>query len=241
MWLVLCSPQDLPAIWAAQGLRRLGFAPVEIVTAEALAYNLRFEHRLEGGTSFTQIALADGRTIDSRSVRGVLNRLDTLPTGHLSLVTPEDRQYAEQELFATFLSWLNGLRDPVFNRPAPRGLAGSSRHLSEWIWLASRAGLSTLSYQQGDLHPAAVLPPPRHATTASLIVCNGRCFGPLRPPAAVESGCARLAERSGDALLGIYFCVLPSGEWQFAEAATLPDLRSGGDALLAELARSFHS
>ena len=95
MWLVLCTSDDLPALWVARGLIARGLQPLEVVTAEALAYNQRFEHRLVAGRPSVNITLADGRVIDSKTVRGTFNRLNFIPGSHLR-ASSKDRQYAEQ-------------------------------------------------------------------------------------------------------------------------------------------------
>jgi hypothetical protein len=48
--------------------------PIEVVTAEALAYSLVWEHRLGTRETLVRIELADGRVIRGDDVQGVLNR-----------------------------------------------------------------------------------------------------------------------------------------------------------------------
>src|SRR5947208_1950032 len=146
MWLVLCGAHDLPALWAARGLESRGLHPLEIITPEVLAYNRRFVHRVAMSQRSVNIMLADGRVIDSEAICGTLNRLQLVPSEHLYGANATDRQYAQQELHALFLSWLTGLPGPVLNQPTPQGLSGAWRHLSEWTWIAGQAGLSTLPF-----------------------------------------------------------------------------------------------
>src|ERR1051325_539259 len=98
MWLVLCGGNDLPALWAARGLRARGLQPLEIITPEALAYHRRFVHRLTASQPCVSLALSDGRVMNSAAVCGTLNRLQSVPSGHLRGANATDRQYAEQEL-----------------------------------------------------------------------------------------------------------------------------------------------
>ncbi len=97
MWLVLCSAYDIPALWAYQGLRARGLAPVELVSAELLTNTLRWEHRLGSAGVSINISLADGRVIRGDRVRGTLNRLLSLPFEYFQMASPVDRQYATQE------------------------------------------------------------------------------------------------------------------------------------------------
>jgi hypothetical protein len=237
MWLVLCSAQDISALWAYDGLKRRGLHPIEVITDELLTYSLRFEHRIQAGTPITRITLADDRRIESVAIRGTLNRLHNIPTRHLQQAQASDRHYAEPELFALFLSWLYGLPGPLFNRPTPQGLSGAWRHLSEWIWLAGQAGLPVLPYRQSDTQsvPVSKPLPLLSATQLVLIVFNGKCFGTPVPP-SVEHGCIQLAKLSQTALLGVEFQISANGTWLLINSTPMPDLRLGGQALLDELA-----
>ena len=227
MWLVLCTTNDLPALWAARGLAARGLQPLEVITAEALAFNRSFEHRLLGSQSNVRITLADGRVIDGANVRGALNRLQMIPCSHLR-TNSKDRQYAEQELFALYLSWLYGLPGKILNRPTPQGLCGEWRHPSEWVWLANQAGLATPRYSQSESQSALLLQLPASSADRTIIVVDGICCG-VTGPERVMAGCVRLAQISATSLLGIDFRVAPDGQWIFDKATPFPDLRLGGE------------
>lgn len=238
MWLVLCAADDLAALWAARGLISGGLQPLEIITAEELAYNRRLEHRLNAGQPTVNITLMDGRVIEGAAVRGTLNRLHTIPFAHLRNASAPDRQYAEQELLALYLSWLYGLPGVMLNRPTPQGLCGTWRHPSEWIRLAGRAGLSTIPYQQSESSAA----PSLHSapsTNRVVIVVQGDCCGP-RAPHNIATACSRLADLAATDLLGVDFHLTPTGEWIFNKATPLPDLRLGGTELITTLAQALN-
>lgn len=239
MWLVLCAANDLAALWAARGLTNAGLQPLEIVTAEALAYNRRFEHRLTRGQPSVNITLMDGRVIKGATVRGTLNRLQFIPSAHLRTANAKDRQYAEQEILALYLSWLHGLPGAMVNRPAPQGLCGAWRHPSEWNRLAARAGLPTSPYRQSESHAAPSLYSETPSTNQMVIVVQGHCCGP-RLPEAIDAACARLAELAATDLLGVDFHLTPTGEWIFSKATPFPDLRLGGPEVLTTLAQALN-
>jgi hypothetical protein len=111
-----------------------------------LAQSQRWEHRGAKGVTI-DITQADGRRLHNDTIRGVLNRLVSVPYAPLLLAHPADREYASQEHTAFFVSRLYALSLPVINRPTPQGLAGQWRHRSEWLWLAAHAGLPTPRYQ----------------------------------------------------------------------------------------------
>jgi hypothetical protein len=231
---VVCAANDLAALWAARGLAARGLQPLEVVTAEALAYNLRLAHSVTvKGRARTTFTLADGRIFDSTAIRGALNRLQTLPSEHLRGAGEIDRQYAEQELYALFLSWLHGLPGPVLNPPSPQGLSGAWRHQSEWLWRAAQAGLPTITYAQSERYA-----PSPSVAQRTLIVAGGVCCGARAAP-EISAAAARLAQAAQTPLLGLDFHLDPAGRWLFANANPAPDLRLGGEPLLDALAAAL--
>lgn len=241
MWLVLCSANDISAHWVYHELKHRGLEPIEMVYAEALPFSLSWEHRVGAGGVSISITLPDGRLIDSKSIRGVINRLIAVPP--MQMAHSPDGEYATQEFAALFLSWMNALPEPLFNRPTPQGLCGQWRHVSEWMWLASKAGLPVVAYSQtseDQINEALVERRlfPTGTPTRTIIVLNGRACGP-DVPAAIREGCARLSELAGTALLGLEFAFDQNNNWIFAAASPMPDLRYGGEELLDQLASTL--
>src|SRR3982751_5962990 len=200
MWLIACHPGDDAALWLARGLSNRGLDPVEVVSAESLAYSTSTEHRLGAGGPSVRIEVEGGRTIAGDRVWGMLNRLVHPPTGHLGVSREEEREYAMQEVSALFLSWLTAMPAPVLNRPVPFGLSGPSLDRLQWNALAARVGLPVPSLRV----PAAEN---RNGAAAAIPNCNvvvacGELFGASLPDQASDS-CLRLAERSGADILGV--------------------------------------
>ncbi len=235
MWLILCNSQDRSALWAYRGLRALGLAPLELVSPEMLVCALRWEHWIGAEGVGSHVTLADGRVLRSEEIRGVLNRLEALPDGHLQRAAPGDLQYARNEIQALVTSWLHSLPSPVLNRPVPPGLAGRWRSEGEWMWLAAQAGLPTRPYREpgGSTGRTATGGP-----LQTVIAVAGQTAGAAAPPALL-AGCRRLAALSECDLLGIDFSVRQGDPWLFAGASPLPDLRAGGSPLLGLLARAL--
>src|SRR5262245_3348414 len=113
MWIVLCELHDLPAIWAYQGLRTKGLAPLELVTPQLLLASPCWEHRLGLDGVHIAIDLPSGNTLDGKAIRGVLNRIAYLSPALFQQATSEDRTYAVQEMTALFMSWLSAVPAPV--------------------------------------------------------------------------------------------------------------------------------
>jgi hypothetical protein len=239
MWLILCSREDTSALWAYTGLQARGLMPLELVTADMLTHNAKWEHRVGTDGAYINITLADGRVIDNRKVHGVLNRLTHVPLQHLT--GAPDFEYASQEYSALFMSWLNALPKPIFNGAAAQGLSGAWRHISEWVWLAAQAGLPTPQYKQtshDSIDESKELRRllPAGTPTMMVITVGDRVIASALPP-AVRQGCVELARLSETPLLGIEFAVAPDTRTLvFAGATPVPDLQVGGEAVLDALA-----
>jgi hypothetical protein len=243
MWLLLCSEQDSSAIWAYQGLRRRGLLPLELVTAEMLLQGCKWEHRVGGAGPSISITLADGRVINNKTIRGTLNRLTQVPLQQLA--GAPDYDYATQEYAAFFMSWLYSMPQPILNAATAQGLSGAWRHASEWVSLAARSGLQTPDYQQtsedtiDERREMRRLLPAESLTTLFFVV-GDRVVGPPLPP-ETRASCLRLAQLAESSLLGIELVNdTSSNSWTFAGATPMPDLRTGGEALLDALAAELY-
>lgn len=239
MWLILCEINDKSSFWAFQGLKKRELEPICLITTDDLAYGVSWEHRIGTTGAYTKIKLADHREISSQNLKGVLNRLITPSPKNLDLIFPADRAYVTQELKTFFLSWLYSLPQPIINRPSPQGLSGQWRHQSEWIFMGARAGLPTQSYRQSsrDIEGSFfdhVPPIPSGAFVIQIIIVNGTVVGDSVPE-SIRKGCQRIAEMSGNQLLGLTFIVDQHEKWNLVNANTHPDLEGGGDALLDAL------
>jgi hypothetical protein len=243
MWLLTCFSEDVSALWARDGLSRRGLDPFEVLTQDSLAYEVGWIHRLEPGRVSTDMTLASGRRVRDGEVRGVLNRLSIVFPSSLKLIHPSDRYYVTNELQAFLLSWLHGLAAPVLNRPTPLGLSGRLRHVSEWIWLASRAGLPNPGYRQSSNDTplqwdVSVRLVPDSTPVTTVIVVGQILTGQAVPP-YISAGCLRLSRLAGAQLLGIDFVVNTRNDWTLAGVSTTPDLSLGGEPLLDALASAL--
>jgi hypothetical protein len=242
MWLILCSSSDPSGLWVYEGLKQLGVAPLELVLTEWLAYGSRWEHRLDGNGTHLKIVLADGRVLCSSRIRGAINRLLVPSPGLVQRAVAADKEYAQAELQAFYLSWLKGLPGVVINRPSAVGLCGSWYHPSEWACRASRAGLPVPTYRQSghDAPEQCYRSPDREgAATLNVITFRGEIFGGQVPESTVNA-CSKLAEQAGTEMLGVELYAAEDGEWTFANATPYPDLSLGGRPLLQNLAQALN-
>ena len=233
MWLLLCQSDDAAALWAAGRLRARGLAPLVVLTPELLQYSFRWQHRLGNDEPASiEFTLADGRTVRGQEIKGVLNRLAALPPQLFGRVAPEDRDYMLQEWTALHISWMSALHAPVLNRPVMQGLCGAWRHRSEWTWLASQAGLPTAPFRQSG--SAAALATPDgfgRSGLRTIFVVDERVIG-SGVSSELAAVCVRLARAADTRLLGID---LEIGTERFVNASPRPELRLGGERLVAAL------
>jgi hypothetical protein len=237
VWLVLCSPADRPAIWAACGLRRRGVVPIEVVSAEALLLAPVWDHRIgSDGTASSTVRLHDGRVLEYGAIDGVLNRLGTVPAPSIG-PSERDRAYIQQEHAALLLSWLASLRH-VINAATALGLAGAWHSPAHSQWLAAAAGLPVFPHRyRGPLEAGRTRPAglPR----AAIIVFDGRVFG-ARVPFPLGKACVAYAQLAQTRLVGLEL-VYARGQWVFDGATPMPNLDIGGDAFLDALAAAMRN
>lgn len=236
MWLVLSERGDVDAQWAQRGLLARRLAPVELVTVDELVAARRWEHRLGGERDTVTIELSDGRVIEGGRIRGALNRLIAIPSSLVERAVPTDREYATQELYAFFLSWLASLPGRILNPPTPQGLSGCWLERSEWLVLAASAGLDPGSHRWSSNGNRAGSTPSADARRRTILVIGDRALGPPGVPTTVVAGCGRLARSLHLTILGVEFLVGEDGRWMFRDATTVPALRRGGEKALDLLA-----
>ncbi len=239
MILVLCDENDVSALWAAEALRARGLSPT-VLTGADLAAAQRWEHRVGTGMVGCEILLCGGGVLRSRDVGAVLNRLPTVPWNWQRRVGGADRDYAIQEMYAFYLSWLHGLPGRKLNPPTPQGLCGNPRHPSVWAALAGRVGLPMRPFRQTseddpESHWRAAPP-----SAATLHVVGARVVGPQSLVRSHEEACLRLSKVAGAPLLGVNFLPDSDGVWRMTGASIMPNLSGNGeemaDALAEELA-----
>ena len=240
MILVLCHEADTSALWAADALKARKLAPM-VLTGEDLAGVERWKHRVGAAAPDCEFSLSGGRRFVGRETRGVLNRLNCVPWAWQRRVGGPDRDYALQEMYAFYLSWLHALPGRKLNPPTPQGLCGNWRHPSVWAAMAARVGLPVQPFRQtSDDDPALPWRTTGASPTSTLHVIGAHVVGPATLVQSYREACLRLAAAAGAPLLGVDFSLDFAGVWRLTNVSIMPDLALGGealaDALAAELA-----
>jgi len=236
MILILCHPGDAAALWLAETMRDLGAAGVEAVTVEELVYSRRIVYRLSNAGSSGPIVLADGRTLRPEMITGLVNRVSYPPTRHFERAQTADRAYAEAELNAFLLAWLNDVAGRVVNPPLPMALGGATFPLPALLHHAAMAGLPVEPFRASASDGAdAIAPLP---ATHTAIVFDSRLFGTLLPT-PLQEGCRRLAALTGAPLLQIAFNHSRARGFRFVNASGSVDFHIGGKPLARALTGAF--
>ena len=239
MIVILCEASDDSALWAAGALQARGLAPVVLNDLDLAAVQT-WRHTVGATGAHSELRLPDGTQLRGGEIRGALNRLSFLPRAWLSRIGGPDREYAVQEMYALYLSWLHSMAGRKLNPPVPQGLCGNVRHPSAWTALAYRAGLPVKPFRQSSRDdPTAFWTRSAQRGTQSVVVVGRRVFGLESIVDAHRQGCLRLAQDSGCPLLGIEFEPGCDGRWRFSGATLMPDLRPGAEALADALAEEL--
>jgi hypothetical protein len=235
MIVILCHPGDASALWLAGSMRELA-GTVELVTVEELVYSRRIVYRLNDAGSNGGVVLADGRALRPESIAGLVNRVAYIPTQHFARALPTDRAYAEAELSAFLLAWINGVAGRVINPPLPFALGGALLRPPALMHFAAMAGLRTGGFRaRAEAHEDARPPLP---ATHTALVFDGRTYGTVLPR-PILAACRRFAAHTGASLMQVQFNRSPEHGFRFVNASPAVDFRLGGKPLVRDLALAF--
>jgi len=238
MWLIFCELYDQSALWVHEGLKSRGLK-VELISKEMLTSAQKWEHRVGNEQISNMIVLSDGRVIDNKLIKGVINRLQWSPLDNILSLNATEKDYVNSEINAFYLSWMYSLPGVILNRPTPQGLAGQWRHISEWNYIAGKAGLPVpiykeTSYNRTQKDRSKVSSFSSVKTLKRVIVIGDILLG-KEIPLYVREGCKQVAKLAEVEMLGVDFTINKNGSWLFENATTCPDLKEGGDTLLDAL------
>ena len=235
MTVILCHSNDAAALWLGASMRRLG-RDVDVVTVEQLVFSRRIVFRMNSAGDSGSVELAGGRLLRPESIGGLINRARYLPTQHFERAEPRERAYAESELSAFVLGWINGVAGRVINPPLPFDLGGGTFPPPTLLQLAAIAGLPTGGWRAStDEEDSGML---LVAPTHTVIVFDGRLFGPLLPR-ALQDGCRGLASLLGTPLLQVELRQATDNTWRLVNATGIADFRIGGQPLVKALAQTL--
>jgi hypothetical protein len=231
--LILCHPDDAPALWLGHTLIDLGLRGIDVVTVEQLVFSRQIVHRLSDAGQSSSVRLADGRTLRSGTIGGLINRIRYVPTQHFARADSQERAYATAELSAFLLAWVNGIAGRVINPARPAALDGGTFDRAALHHFAAMAGLPAAPWSATTT--ARDDEAPTFFPTHTIILLDHRVFGPLLPR-DLQDGCRRLATLLGVPLLQVALHHSHQAGWRFVDATGTVDFRHGGHALAGAIA-----
>ncbi len=177
-----------------------------------------WSHRIKDAVACTTVQLRSGQTIRTNEVGAVLNRVRSLPPMGFARSSERERAYAETELQALFVSFLQGFAGKVTNGVdghGPLGLWSSTR----WAMLAHRCGIRTL--ESCVTTGARRLTNLASRSTSTVVVVGARAFGAASPEE--RDRCVELGRLAGCDTIGIDFDA--SSERELIAVDPFPPLR----------------
>jgi len=242
MWLILTEPFDPSGAWLSDGLSAYTGQVFRHCTSNDIDRDARCERGGATGYEWFRLHTSSGTIIDSRTVRGVVNLLLSMPPGLSKRMNPADQAASVRNFAAPFMRWLHHCRGPVFNRPNAQGICGDIRMPAEWVSAAESVGLPCLA---SETHwsrsswfdrPERVdgLPPIQRVLVIGETIVSAT--EGMSVPAHIATACSRLAVQTGAPLLGIDLVPLRSDRWCFAASHYRPDLKAGGQPAIDAIA-----
>ena len=227
--LLLAHSHDVMAIRIYARLRKkYPEEDIQLVVAESFAMAPYWIHQLLDNPApslpETSIQLANGKSLQIGKATVIFNRIHFAPMLHFTNSEEVDRHYAEMEMTALWLSWLQSLSDLLINKPSPRNLAGPGFSRAEWIANAMKVGISSVIFEQDSQSE----PNKFHSSISMLLIGKSFELDPnstnifddeLRGITALTT---RIQQFSGCQYLRTYFN-FQDGEWRFNHGDPLAD------------------
>lgn len=239
MWLILANALDPAGPWLAAGLSARLFTPVIRITELDLGHAQIWEHFVDRDRSWFRLQLADGRWIDSHQITGVINRLHQSPFARMAAQHGPEHSYAVHEIAALLIGCLARANCLILNSPSGHGLHGDCRQPSEWLALATAAGLTVQSPLYRSPDGASATDSDNTAPDQRLLIIaeNVIHLGPADAvPPSIRCAAIQLAATAQTPLLELHFMQDEFAHWIFHRAQACADLLTAGDAALDAIA-----
>jgi hypothetical protein len=241
VWLILSEPFDPSGVWLSEELQRRTDEEVVLLTSREISTASQADRGVDDDGVWFRV-VAGGHRVESRTLRGVVNRICSSPSALAHAVHRRGRTDSPG-LGAPLLRWLHRWPGPVLNRPNVDGLSGDFRPTFWWMDHAVKSGFSSppSGTEGGD---RGLVPRADEPGTAWVAVVGADVHGLDDPgrivPMSLRARCRRLAQSTGASMLGIEAAPgALSGEWRFVAASLRPDLVRGGEPIVQSIARAL--
>lgn len=142
--LIFCLTGDSLALLLHDALFSKGERNLRMITDRELAFAEWLHEAGSDGHFFTRIRLPDGFIIEPHIIKHLVNRIPYFQMPHF--VNIADRQYAEMEMYALYISFLYSVKENVIDGMPVRHINAQDNMLCFQL-LAAKAGLDTLDNQ----------------------------------------------------------------------------------------------
>lgn|SRR5215467_10883199 len=256
-FLIVGELGDVSATGVCSSLQqRHSHDSVRFLTSRSLGEAQWLSHRLSDDGVYSRVHTREGWDIKSDELGVVFNRLHFVDLRRFGQGAPADHEYANMEMFALLLSWLESLPCPVINAACPAGLSGACYRPFAIQRMAAEAGLPTLRF--ASTTSLRRFPPPpktrpcqigflsegeqRNAggifieqvgqSATSVLVVGNRILGEL--PSELHGPCLQLMKISALTIARIYFVesVEDDGLWKFSGLDSRPHFESEEERLV---------
>lgn len=142
--LIFCLTGDGVAHSLYDTLFQQGERELRLITDAELAFAQWLHQADSDGKFFTRIRLSDGFIIEPGMIHKAVNRIPWFQMPHF--INPADRQYAQSEMYALYISFLLSIQDKVMDG-MPVRLISSGDNAMYFSALAAKAGMPVLDSQ----------------------------------------------------------------------------------------------
>jgi len=142
--LIFCLTDDAVARSLHDVLFLQGQRELRLVTAAELAFATWLHQADRNGEFFTRIRLQDGFIIEPAMIQKAVNRIPYFQMPHF--INPADRQYAETEMYALYISFLRSIKDKLPDGMPVQHINNADNTLFSTT-MAIKAGMEVLETQ----------------------------------------------------------------------------------------------
>lgn len=148
MVLLVCHPYDEATMCLYDYCKKKGLKDIMHINADVLTSSFYWRYAVNSfDNDDLEIKLYNGKTVDVKNVSIFFNRIQYVHMGMWDRAEKGEKDYATQEFYSFFLSWLHSFGRKIVNKPTPGDLSGVHRHKAIWRYMAQEFGIPVLDIE----------------------------------------------------------------------------------------------